>query len=231
MMKEFVKSHNRLKLNLQLFAEPGDGAEPGAGSGAGSGSGGGEPSNGGAGSGSAQKTFTQEEVNAMMAAEKRQGKNSVLKELGFEDLNKAKEAIQGYNQYLETQKTTEQKNQEALQTAQKDKEAAENRAKLVEYKLEAIKCGVRAEAVDDAVALAALRVSDTKDIKAVIEEMKGQEVYSSFFNTTGSTSKGTTGKQPPAGGTGGTGGSANSMGQRLAENRKGKSPQSSYFKR
>ena len=226
-MKEFVKSHNRLKLNLQLFAEPGSG-EPGAGSGAGSGNGGGEPGNGGAGSGSAQKTFTQEEVNSMMAAEKRQGKNSVLKELGFDDLNKAKEAIQGYNQYLETQKTTEQKNQEALQAAQKDKEEAENRAKLVEYKLEAIKCGVRTEAVDDAVALATLRVSDTKDIKTVIEEMKGQEVYSSFFNSTG---KSTTGKQPPAGGTGGTGGSANSMGQRLAENRKGKSPQSSYFKR
>ena len=231
MMKEFVKSHNRLKLNLQLFAEPGNGGEPGAGSGAGSGSGGGEPGNGGAGSGSAQKTFTQEEVNAMMAAEKRQGKNSVLKELGFDDLNKAKEAIQSYNQYLETQKTTEQKNQEALQTAQKDKEAAENRAKLVEYKLEAMKCGVRADAVEDAVALAALRVSETKDIKAVIEEMKNQEVYSSFFNVTSNNSKGT-GNQPPARGAGGTGGNGgNSMGQRLAEGRKGKGSQSSYFKR
>ena len=133
-MKEFVEARkNRLKLNLQLFAEPGNGAEPGAGSGAGSGNGGGEPSNSGAGSGSAQKTFTQEEVNAMMAAEKRQGKNSVLKELGFEDLNKAKEAIQGYNQYLETQKTTEQKRPERgekkRQTPGKEKARVQQRVR------------------------------------------------------------------------------------------------------
>lgn len=223
-MREFVKSHNRLKLNLQLFAEPGNdgGGDPGNG---------GYPGNPGAGSGGAQKTFTQEEVNAMMAAEKRQGKNSILKDLGFDSLDAAKQAIQDYNSYLETKKTDEQKQQEALQSAQKDKADAENRAKLVEYKLEAMKCGVRADAVEDAVALAALRVSETKDIKAVIEEMKNQEVYSSFFNVTSNNSKGT-GNQPPARGAGGTGGNGgNSMGQRLAEGRKGKGSQSSYFKR
>lgn len=226
-MREFVKSHNRLKLNLQLFAEPGNGGYPGAGSG----SAGGDPGNPGAGSGGAQKTFTQEEVNAMMAAEKRQGKSSILKDLGFDSLDAAKQAIQDYNSYLETKKTDEQKQQEALQNAQKDKADAENRAKLVEYKLEAMKCGVRADAVEDAVALAALRVSETKDIKAVIEEMKTQEVYSSFFSVTSNNSKGT-GNQPPARGAGGTGGNGgNSMGQRLAEGRKGKGSQSSYFKR
>lgn len=225
-MREFVKSHNRLKLNLQLFAEPGN-----DGGGAGSGSSEIDLNKPGAGSGSPQKTFTQEEVNAMMAAEKRQGKNSILKDLGFDSLDAAKQAIQDYNSYLETKKTDEQKQQEALQSAQKDKADAENRAKLVEYKLEAMKCGVRADAVEDAVALAALRVSETKDIKAVIEEMKNQEVYSSFFNVTSNNSKGT-GNQPPARGAGGTGGNGgNSMGQRLAEGRKGKGSQSSYFKR
>ena len=214
-MREFVETHkNRLKLNLQLFAEGGEG----------------EGGEGGSGEGGSEKTFTQAEVNSMMASEKRQGRNSILKELGFENLDKAKEAVTAYNQYLETQKSDADKHQEAIQAAQRDKEAAENRAKLVEYKLEAIKCGVRAEAVDDAVALAALRVNDTKDIKAVIEEMKGQEVYSSFFNAVANNPKGT-GKQPPPGGAGSTQGGAAGMGQRLAENRKGKGSQSSYFKK
>ena len=51
---------------------------------------GGEGGNGGSEGGSNDKTFTQEQVNSMIAAEKRKNLSSVYKGLGFESEEAAK---------------------------------------------------------------------------------------------------------------------------------------------
>ena len=55
--------------------------------------GGGEPSGGAEDQNKGQKTFTQEDLNRIAAQEKRQGANSILKALGFESEEKAKEYL------------------------------------------------------------------------------------------------------------------------------------------
>ena len=59
------------------------------------------------------KTFTQEEVNRMMAREKNEGKKSVLRELGVEDVDSAKNSLAEYAKVLDAQKTDLQKANEA----------------------------------------------------------------------------------------------------------------------
>ena len=64
------------------------------------------------------KVFTQEEVSRMMAEEKRQGRMSVLKELGVEDEASAKDALSKYQAGIEAQKTDLQKAQDAIKAEQ-----------------------------------------------------------------------------------------------------------------
>ena len=59
---------------------------------------GGEGGNGGSEGGSNDKTFTQEQVNSMIAAEKRKNLSSVYKGLGFESEEAAKQFVEKYKQ-------------------------------------------------------------------------------------------------------------------------------------
>ena len=73
----------------------------------GSGGGGGDPAgNGDNGSGGAEdKTFTQEQVNSMIAAEKRKNLSSVYKGLGFDSEEAAKAFVDKYKGEEEKNKT------------------------------------------------------------------------------------------------------------------------------
>lgn len=129
-----------------------------------------------------EKTFTQEEVNRMMAKEKRQGKNSVLRSLGFKTEKEAKEALSKYNKFVEDSKSEEEKAQD-----KKDKENKELKETLLKankaiLKAEALSKGVNKEFLDDVITLALTKMNE-EEIEAaeVIEELK--EKYSSFFSS------------------------------------------------
>ena len=70
------------------------------------------------------KVFTQEEVSRMMAEEKRQGRMSVLKELGVEDEASAKDALSKYQAGIEAQKSDLQKAQDAIKAEQESRAQA-----------------------------------------------------------------------------------------------------------
>lgn len=199
--KETLERKYGRPINLQLFAEGGEGDE---------GSKEGEDNAGEEKNPPAGKTFTQEEVNAMMAKEKNQGKLSVLKELGVEDSKSAKEALAKYKEYLDSQKTEAEKLAEALKAEQATKTQAEQKAAALEKKFEAIVAGVPATKADDVVLLASAKVTDTKDFKAVLEEMK--TTYPEFFedSNSGGTGSNTGSKKLPGKGAG-------SLGKRIAE--------------
>lgn len=179
------------------------------------------------------KTFTQEEVNRMMAKEKEQGRRSVLKELGVKDATKAKEELTTYKAFLESQKTEEQREKDyagEILAIQREAQEKEDRA---EAKVQAIILGVKTDCVDDVIALVMSRADEGSEFSTLIAEIKTK--YPNFFNNPSDE------KDDAKKGQHGTGGSiqkvikeeqqnnSNSLGARLAAQRKGMNKKSTYF--
>lgn len=194
--------------------------------------------NGGNGSGpeggtASSKTFTQEQVNKMMTREKVQGKNSVYRELGIDP--KDAKTIELVKSYLQSQKTDEQKAEEAANESNRRVLDAEHRALVAEVKAEAMVLGIRTQYIDDIVTLVMSKQNDDDaefDIKGAVSEYKTK--YPGWFSTgddegkntgkrgTGSTIKG---KDTKAG----TNGGKEGLGARLAAQRKSGIKRTSYW--
>ncbi len=160
------------------------------------------------------KTFTQEELNSIIAAEKRKNSASVYKALGFDNPDDAKAFVEKYKEVEEKDKSELDKSSERVKELEKEKAAEEKRARKAEYKFKAIESGCAAKDADDIVALAMSRVSDDKTFEEALKDVK--ESYPSLFNSSeGGTG---TGGNPPRR-TGGND-SVQGIGKRLAEQRK-----------
>lgn len=186
----------------------------------GSGGGGGNPAgNGDNGSGGAEdKTFTQEQVNSMIAAEKRKNLSSVYKGLGFDSEEAAKAFVDKYKGEEEKNKTDLAKAQERASQLEAEKSAEAAKAQDLQYRFDAMAEGCDAKSAADVVVLAKAKMSDDKDFAAALKEVKDQ--YPAMF---GQTDNGN------GGGTGGGGtsprqklksGDLSGIGKRLAEQRK-----------
>lgn len=186
----------------------------------GSGGGGGDPAgNGDNGSGGAEdKTFTQEQVNSMIAAEKRKNLSSVYKGLGFDSEEAAKAFVDKYKGEEEKNKTDLVKAQERASQLEAEKNAEASKAQDLQYRFDAMAEGCDAKSAADVVVLAKAKMSDDKDFAAALKEVKEQ--YPAIF---GQTDNGN------GGGTGGGGtsprqklksGDLSGIGKRLAEQRK-----------
>ncbi len=127
-----------------------------------------------------EKSFTQSQVSSMMAKEKRQGRESVYKELGI-DANDSK-MVELIKNFIGSQKTSEQVQlEEAAANAAKIAEA-EHKTYIADVKVEAMKLGVSPEYVDDAVTLSLAKKTDDSDIKSIVAELKSK--YPMWFTTT-----------------------------------------------
>ena len=118
------------------------------------------------------KTYTQEEVNAMLAKEKRQGKNSVLNALGLKTVDEAKAALNAAKAAADANKTEEQIAAEALNAAKGAQQKAENDLLDAKRTIAVMKAGFNPRYVDDVVAIASKKVTEDKDFDAVLNEMK-----------------------------------------------------------
>lgn len=206
------------KIGLQFFAEPGAGSEGGSGSEGGEGGAGGQ-------GGTPPKTFTQEQVNGMMAAEKRSGRMTLLKELGYEvkEGTKPSDVIATIKGILDQGKTQQQKDQEAREKAEGDLTAEKARSNNLQAQLDALKAGVKPDYLEDAIALLSPRVTDQKPLSKLLEESK--EKYPNWFGESEG-SKGTGGStNPPRG----KGNNTDGLGKRLAQTNK-PATKSSFFK-
>lgn len=138
------------------------------------------------------KTFTQEEINRMMTTEKNQGRLAALKELGLEgDIKDVKKLIESFKAEQEAKKTDLQKKEEAIKELSEKEKVAAQKAIMLEAKLQAMQSGVNADYVDDIIVIAMPKVTEAKDLKAVLEEMKTK--YSAFFTKTEIRKEGTGG--------------------------------------
>ena len=170
------------RMNLQLFGENGEGSgSEGAGNTAQQ-NGNQQNSNqnnqnsdGGAG----EKTYTQAQVNVMLANEKRQGKQAILRALGIKDVNEGKSKMQQQQQTNQQQLDEENQAAQLLSNARQAQINAEARAQAAERKLSVLKAGVRPEFVDDVVYIATGKATDAEDFEEVVTAMK--ETHSFYF--------------------------------------------------
>ena len=224
-----MKDETRMPWNLQFFAEgdSGEGSDGAQGTDNQGSDGNGDQNqqqqqqNSGAG-----KTFTQDEVTAIGTREKNQGKNSILKMFGCADEKTAKAEAEEFKKWKESQKTDEQKRNEAEQQLKNSAAESEKRAVAAENKLTALSAGVTTESLDDALAIALLKVTDDKPLDKVFAEMKKEPRYSGFFGT-GSSNNGGTGSS--ADHNKGQGGNKGNIGERLAKSRVASAPAKSNF--
>lgn len=176
---------------------------------------------------SEEKTFSQEQVNKMMAKEKNQGRNAVYNELGINP--KDEKQIEAIKAYIESQKSDTQKATEKALAEEKALKEAEDRVRIAEAKAEVMMLGIKTQFVDDAVTLALAKTSEDRDIKSVLAEFKTK--YPVWFETeedkkkqakgTGSSLKNQSGKNDK--------GEEKGIGARLAAQRKSSKAKSSYW--
>lgn len=115
-----------------------------------------------------EKTFTQADVDKLIQERvARERKNQL-----------SKEELKAYNEWKESQKTEEEKKNEALTNAEKARVDAEERALLAETKVTCLSKGVIATSVDDVVILAKAMVTEEVTIEQAIDKVL--EKYPSF---------------------------------------------------
>ncbi len=169
---------NLLRLNLQYFAADGGGA------GAGGTEGNQDPNNdpggqgtegnGGTGDGTPpgdDKSFTQEDVNNIAAKEARKAQEQVFEELGIKDFENAKEGMEKFRDWQESQKTDAEKQAEKLTNLEKDHATVSAENNTLKAQISAMKAGVNGDSVEDVVALAERLVTEDVDMDRAIQEV------------------------------------------------------------
>ena len=210
------------RIGLQFFAADG------AGSGAG-GEGGNAGTEGGQGNdagnqGTGAKTFSQEEVNRMMANEKRSARSALLKELGYEVKDgKYAETVATVKGILDQGKTQQQLDQEARTTAETNLAEERSKNSALQARVDVMTAGVKPEFVADAIAMLLPQVTEQKPLSKLLEECKTK--YPAWYGE--SSGSGGTGNSTKNGRN--TGGTQTGLGKRLAESNKS-AAKSSYFK-
>ena len=117
------------------------------------------------------KTFTQEDVNSIAAREAKKAQEKLFKEVGIEDFDNAKEGLQKFKEWQDSQKTEAEKQQEALQSLQGEKEALTKTVSQLEAQISAMKAGVSGDSVEDVIALAERLVNDETTVDEAIEQV------------------------------------------------------------
>lgn len=170
-----------------------------------------------------EKTFTQAQVTRMMSKEKKQGKNSVYKELGIDP--KDTKMIAMFKAFVNSQKSDEDVAAENKAENDAKLAEAERKALTAELKAEAMMMGVKTQYVEDIVTLAMSKMTDEDaDAKVIMGEFKKK--YPAWFgegsdeDDSESTGKKGTGSSVSNKDKNNKGGKSKSLGARLAAQRK-----------
>lgn len=166
-----VKAEGLLPLNLQHFSEPpteppaGDPpAEPPS-------QGGGEPNPTTEPPSEHEKTFTQDDVDNLIKRESSKQQEKLLKQLGIDDFDSAKEGMKKFQEWQDAQKTEQEKQAEKLQQLESDYSSTNEENTILKAQISAMKAGVIAESVEDVVVLAKTLVTDDVDMDAAIKQV------------------------------------------------------------
>lgn len=169
--------------------------------------------------------YTQEQINTMMANEKRTARQALLKSLGIElkEGEKYEDAIKRVKGTLDAGKTQAQLDAEAKTKAEGERDEANKKVSSLETKVAALSAGVKPESLDDVITLAQAQVFAGKTLEDALKNLK--EKYPVLFGEADK-NNGTGNPNNPARN---KSGNTESLGQRLAKNSK-HTVKSTYFK-
>lgn len=117
------------------------------------------------------KNFSQEDVNNIVAREVKKAQEKMLKQLGIEDFQSAKEGLQKFREWQDAQKTEAEKQAERLKELEESSQALANENETLKAQLAALEAGVNPDSVADVVVLAKNMVSDDVDMKGAIQKI------------------------------------------------------------
>ncbi|WAX12205.1 hypothetical protein CS266P3_00008 [Clostridium phage CS266P3] len=128
-----------------------------------------------------QKQETEQKVDVEKV--KSEALSGFLKDLGVEDADALKGIVTKHNETEEANKTELQKKEDALTETTKELAREREGRILAEAKLSAVQLGAKPELVDDLVVVAKAKVTNGKDINAVIAEIKDSTSGRVYFKS------------------------------------------------
>ena len=121
-------------------------------------------------SGAEEKTFTQQDVNNLVARESKAAVEKLLKDAGLSsEGDDYKASLKAFKEWQDSQKTEIERTTEALTTAEKAKQEAEAKAQQLERQISALSKGIPADKADKYLKLAEAYVDDATDFDKAIE--------------------------------------------------------------
>src|SRR5690554_3519557 len=120
---------------------------------------------------SEEQLFRQEDVNNIVAKEAKKAQEKLLKQLGIDDFKSAKEGMEKFREWQESQKTEAEKQAEQLQKLQTDYNSVSEENASLKAQIAAMKAGVKADSVEDVVVLAKTLVDDETDMDSAIKKV------------------------------------------------------------
>lgn len=175
-----VRKSDMLSLNLQFFADgdpdpgnndPDSGADPDPG----------KDPDGGADPNKQDppvKTFTQEDVNGLVAKEAKKAQEKLLKQLGVTDIKSAKEGLDKFQAHLDSQKDEATKTADKLAVVEGERNTLGSENETLKAQLAALKADVKADSIDDVIVLAKPLVSEDVTMEEAIQKVT--EKYPQF---------------------------------------------------
>lgn len=118
-----------------------------------------------------EKQLPQSQVNALIAKEAKKAQEKLLRQLGVEDINNAKDALEKYKSLQDEQKTELQRAQDLAASATKEKDSLTTQIESLTAEIAAMKLGVSGENTADVVALAKNYLSEDVDLQAAIAKV------------------------------------------------------------
>lgn len=117
------------------------------------------------------RTFSQEDVNNIVAREVKKAQEKLFRELGIEDFNSAKEGLQKFREWQESQKTEAEKQAERLKELETNYQNVSSENETLKAQLSALKAGVNPDSVQDVVILAKAMVNEDVDMDQAIQKV------------------------------------------------------------
>lgn len=129
------------------------------------------------------KTYTEDELNQKLKANKNEVMQGVLKDLGVKDFESAKKGFKSYLEQVEKNKSELEKATETITSnaAEIANLKSENNNLLLTNK--ALIAGVKSENISDFIAIVNSRISADKTADEIIKEIKENSAYAGFFET------------------------------------------------
>src|SRR5690606_31897935 len=103
--------------------------------------------------------------------EAKEAQEKLLKQLGIEDFESAKEGLQKFREWQEAQKTEAEKQAERLKKLEESNQTLANENETLKAQLAALEAGVNPDSVADVVVLAKNMMSDDLNMKGAIQKV------------------------------------------------------------